>query len=39
VSEIAALGLDEQERSDLVSFLRALTGPGPSPELLRPPEP
>jgi len=39
VSEIAALGLDEQERIDLVAFLRALTGPGPSPELLRPPEP
>jgi len=39
VSEIAALGLDERERSDLVAFLRALTGAGPSPELLRPPDP
>ena len=39
VSEIAPLGLDEQERADLVAFLRALKGPGPAPELLMPLEP
>jgi cytochrome c peroxidase len=39
VSEIAPLGLDDQERSDLAAFLRALTGPGPAADLLVPPAP
>jgi cytochrome c peroxidase len=36
-SEIAALGLTAQEKSDLVAFLRALDGPGPDASLLAPP--
>jgi cytochrome c peroxidase len=35
--EIAPLGLSSRERADLVAFLRALDGPGPSSELLEPP--
>lgn len=35
--EIEPLGLTERERADLVAFLRALDGPGPSSELLHPP--
>lgn len=36
-TEIAPLGLNDQEVTDLVAFLRALDGPGPSAELLREP--
>jgi cytochrome c peroxidase len=35
-SELHALGLSEGERADLVLFLKALTGPGPSKDLLAP---
>lgn len=35
-SELVPLGLSQRERADLVAFLRALNGPGPSPELLDP---
>ena len=38
-SEIAPLHLTERERADLEAFLGTLTGPGPAPELLAPPEP
>ncbi|HEX6273622.1 MAG TPA: cytochrome c peroxidase [Polyangiaceae bacterium] len=34
--EIHALGLDARERGDLVAFLRALDGPGPSSSLFSP---
>lgn len=37
IKEIVPLGLSVRERADLVAFLRALDGPGPSPDLLRPP--
>jgi cytochrome c peroxidase len=33
-SVLQPLGLTAEEKSDLVSFLKALEGPGPSPELL-----
>jgi cytochrome c peroxidase len=33
-SEITRLGLSEEERADLVAFLRTLDGAGPPPELL-----
>lgn len=36
-SEIAALDLTPDESTDLVAFLQALEGPGPSAELLAPP--
>jgi cytochrome c peroxidase len=39
VSELQPLGLDPQERADLVAFLRALDGPGPAAELLAAPSP
>jgi cytochrome c peroxidase len=35
--EIRALNLTLDEQADLVAFLRTLTGPGPSAELLAPP--
>ncbi len=38
VSEIAPLGLTPEEVDDLVAFLEALTGPGPDPSLLEPPQ-
>jgi cytochrome c peroxidase len=38
VSELAPLGLSEQERADLAAFLRTLTGEGPAQELLQAPE-
>lgn len=37
-SEIGPLGLTQEERDDLVAFLRALDGPGPDASLLAPPE-
>ena len=33
VRELTALGLSERERADLVAFLQALDGPGPSAAL------
>lgn len=36
-NELEALQLTERERSDLVAFLEALTGPGPSSALAAPP--
>jgi len=33
-SVLSPLGLTDQEKADLVSFLKALEGPGPSPDLL-----
>ena len=36
-SELTPLGLTARERADLVAFLKALTGPGPSAALLAPP--
>jgi cytochrome c peroxidase len=36
-SEIKPLDLTLRERADLVAFMRALDGPGPSSDLLRPP--
>jgi cytochrome c peroxidase len=36
-NELAPLGLTLQEESDLVAFLKTLTGPGPAPHLLKPP--
>ena len=36
-SEIGALGLTDQEKADLVTFLGTLDGPGPSASLLTPP--
>lgn len=36
-SELTPLGLVPEERADLVAFLRSLTGPGPSAELLAAP--
>ncbi|HWB75974.1 MAG TPA: hypothetical protein VG755_13490, partial [Nannocystaceae bacterium] len=36
-SELHALDLDDGDEADLVAFLHALTGPGPSAELLVPP--
>lgn len=35
-NELMPLGLDATEKDDLVSFLRALDGPGPNAELLKP---
>jgi cytochrome c peroxidase len=34
--EVASLGLSAQQKSDLVAFLKALDGPGPSGALLQP---
>jgi len=34
---LSPLGLTDQERADLVAFLKALDGPGPSPDLLATP--
>src|SRR5690242_6850068 len=39
VNELQPLGLVEQERTDLVAFLRALDGPGPAAHLLSAPSP
>jgi cytochrome c peroxidase len=39
VNELSPLGLTENERADLVAFIRALEGPGPEPALLEPPSP
>jgi cytochrome c peroxidase len=36
-SEIRMLGLSDDEKSDLTSFLQALDGPGPDPSLLKSP--
>jgi hypothetical protein len=36
-SEIRALGLSADEKSDLASFLQALDGPGPDASLLKGP--
>ena len=36
-NELHPLGLTEDEKSDLVRFLLALSGPGPDPSLLAPP--
>ena len=36
-SELTALGLTERERADLVAFLEALDGPGPSAALRQEP--
>lgn len=36
-SEISSLGLSDQDQSDLVAFLQALTGPGAPAELQAPP--
>lgn len=36
-NEIKPLGLTDRDRADLVAFLEALAGPGPSAELLAPP--
>ena len=35
-SELAPLGLTQEERLDLVAFLMALDGPGPDAALLQP---
>ena len=37
VSELSALGLSEEDRADMVAFLKALDGPGPAKELMMPP--
>ena len=37
MNELTALGLSELEKSELLAFLRALGGPGPSALLLEPP--
>ena len=37
-SELKPLNLTAQEVEDLVAFLQSLTGPGPDPSLLEPPE-
>ncbi len=36
-NELVPLGLSARERADLLAFLKTLTGPGPSAELLGPP--
>lgn len=36
-SELLPLGLSDEERADLVAFLRTLSGSGPEPALLAPP--
>jgi len=36
-NELAPLGLSDAEQADLVAFVQALAGPGPSIELLTPP--
>jgi cytochrome c peroxidase len=36
-NELSPLGLSDGEKADLTAFLQALTGPGPSAELLSPP--
>ena len=36
-NELSRLDLDVDERAAIVAFLGTLTGPGPAPELLRPP--
>jgi cytochrome c peroxidase len=38
-NEIEPLGLNANEKADLVAFLRSLDGPGPDAALLAPPEP
>jgi cytochrome c peroxidase len=38
-NELSPLGLSKEERSDLVAFLRTLTGEGPPATLLSPPAP
>jgi hypothetical protein len=35
-NELVQLGLSAQQKSDLVAFLKALDGPGPSSSLLKP---
>jgi cytochrome c peroxidase len=35
-TELVSLGLTDQEKADLVAFIRALDGPGPAAQLLQP---